>query len=578
MMLLLGCLGVLQAIFLPGAILVLALFRIRSRWLLAGAIFALSLMVNYALVWVLVLCSLYTQKVMFAVFFAEAALLAGMVRKKAHLWPAPAQPQPGYAEQCGPAVACEREKYKFIIYIILFYSIFLMLHQCGGIFTTWDAVASYNRWALSWAANSFPVQTWHYPQMVPILYSLPYVFMGNNEVQFFSFAIFLFFLPLSIAVCLALQAYREYFFAALVLAAGNLAWFLEKNVINLGYADFPVLYFALLSLVTLLLWSRSGAAYGNSLLPLSMLFAAGAAVTKQAGIFWLLLLPFAVGENAAHRPTRRQMWRLGGFFFLLMAFAFSWYIYTEVLIFQGLLGSEVPHVTGSIHEGRSLFERWLRSVDLWPAVWCLWLVALGGLAVRGMRVIALMGLAYTLCWSLFFSYSLRNLSIAIPFLCWSAGIGSWKVYACVKLRISRSRALVAKTTRGLLPLCGIGLVISIGGCLLFSSAINHFLLDLQNEKAMQVGNKEINLLIASAMGEKRLPLLTDYQLAKALPGVREKVIVSLSPIGKFVSTFKKPCYVLYAYPPQRGELEELSPTLPMRLVGTAGGASLYLLE
>lgn len=586
MMFFLGCCGVLQAIFLPGALLCLTVFRLRSPGIFAAAVFGLSLVSNYFLVWLLLLCSLYTQKVLLAVFIFEMILFIGVIRKKTRCCTGMHSTQKEYENECMSESFMMRRICKFAIFFIFICSLFLMLRKLGGIFIAWDAVASYNRWALSLASNKLPELTWHYPQMVPILYSLPYVFMSNHDIQFFSYAIFLFFLPLSILSCSSLQVYREFLFPAIVLAAGVLIWVLLSRAADIGQADFPVLFFALLSLVTLLFWRSSGEGYESGYLLLSLLFAAGGAVTKQAGIFWMLLLPFAVWENGTIPITRRELLRLGGMVFLLTAFVFMWYGYVEVRIYQGIESSEIRYVTEGIHEGRSFFERWLRAVEHWPGVWLLWLLALAGFAVRGMRVITLMGIAFTLCWSIFFSYSLRNLSVGIPFLFWSCGVGLQNIYGnrWVRRKINDIYNycilnLRQKRKNGVVFLVVVPLVFLFVTCCVYSKPINEYLLKKQDEKLINIGNREINTLILDAMRERKLPLITDYQLAQALPGIRYKnCIVNQGLPSEVIKEYKKPYYVLYAYSPQREKMEELRQDISVHLVGTADDVSLYLIE
>jgi hypothetical protein len=48
-----------------------------------------------------------------------------------------------------------------------------------SVFTTNDAVLSWNRWALSWAADEAPERTVMYPQLVPSLYAVVYLLTGD---------------------------------------------------------------------------------------------------------------------------------------------------------------------------------------------------------------------------------------------------------------------------------------------------------------------------------------------------------------------------------------------------------------
>lgn len=610
MLLLLGILGMLQAMVLPGVLLMCALFPVRSRGLGAGALVGLSFMANYLLAWVLVALALYTHKVMLAVFFLELVLLAALlVRQRAHtrvVGPGPCS-APGDAPVQDLAVLAG----KLLMVLFFGYAVVLMLPQVGNIFNGWDAVCSWNRWGVSWGGNTLPVRTFHYPQLVPLVISVPYVFLSNTSLQFFSFAIFLFLLPLGVLACASLQRWREFVFPALLLAAGILMWFSYKGTTFFGYADFPVLYFALLSMVSLLLWSRAGAYPGDRLLVLSLVLAAGAAMAKQAGTYWLLLLPLAIWENARVPWSRRELCRFCGIFLLLLALVAAWYLYVEVLIRHRRELSEIYTVTTLIHKGRSFFERWLLTVKIWPAIWCVWVVALSGVAVRRMRVFALMGLSYTICWSIFFSYSLRNLAIGIPFLFWSSGVGLAWIY-------DRCRAHFAKSSTGtkiqdaspgalsgkVASLCGVAqeklpgflrpqkwqmfvagilalLCFSVV-CGIYSEPIDKHLLALQNERAMALGQKKLNILLSKTMRERKLPLVTIYFAAYTHPdiGYGNVVYAYNESVKWFLENpkIKKPCYMLFYDKERVKELEELGRQGLLHKIGSVGSYHLYLAE
>lgn len=611
MMLFLGILGILQATVVPGLLLQCTVFRLHSLPLAAGVAFGLSLVTNYILVWLLVIASLYTQKVILGIFLCEIICLVVLLYKHG---PQTLADRPEINLQSGEASVHHLGVLggRFFVVLLLVYTLVLMISKVGDIFTDWDAVCSWNRWAVSWASGLLPIRTNHYPQLVPIVLSVPYIFIENTSLQFFSYAICLFFLPLSVGLCMALQHRREFVFPACVLGAGILLWFLGKNTGPLGYADFPVLFFGLLSMVSLLEWSRAGADPRNRLLVLSLVFAAGAALTKQAGGYWLLLIPFAIWENAQVRWSRREVCRLCGIFLLLIALVAAWYIYIEILISRWRETSEISTLMMGIHKGRSFYERWVRTLELWPAVWGLWAVALSGVAVRRMRVFALMGLSYTICWSLFFSYSLRNLSIGIPFLCWSAGVGIALCYERGKLRFrGRSNSipkncaqgpedLAAKTClqarhylrelaesfrhkKKQLLVTGLGLFLGLFAlCGIYSSQINKYLTEIHNKKTMAYGNHQLNILLSKAMHERKLPLISTYPPAYSHPdiGYDGMIYAYGTKVKDFLANpkFKKPYYLLFDDSARVQELEELSRELPLRKIGAVGKAHLYLAE
>ncbi|MGH8574150.1 MAG: hypothetical protein ACREX8_16475, partial [Gammaproteobacteria bacterium] len=70
-----------------------------------------------------------------------------------------------------------------------------------SVFTTNDAVLSWNRWALSWAADEAPKRTVMYPQLVPILYAVVYVLVGDPTLQVLSKPVAIAFPALILVTC-----------------------------------------------------------------------------------------------------------------------------------------------------------------------------------------------------------------------------------------------------------------------------------------------------------------------------------------------------------------------------------------
>ncbi|MFX4740582.1 hypothetical protein ABTB44_20670, partial [Acinetobacter baumannii] len=49
---------------------------------------------------------------------------------------------------------------------------------------------SWNAWATTWAEGNFPVGSYGYPQLIPTLWAVTYIFTGSPE-QYFAFYIYL---------------------------------------------------------------------------------------------------------------------------------------------------------------------------------------------------------------------------------------------------------------------------------------------------------------------------------------------------------------------------------------------------
>ncbi|HCS39500.1 MAG TPA: hypothetical protein DIW44_07945 [Anaerolineaceae bacterium] len=65
-------------------------------------------------------------------------------------------------------------------FITLGWVLFAFVSQIGSVFTKWDAVVSYNRWATEWANGLFPIWACEYPQLLPANWSLTYILTESS--------------------------------------------------------------------------------------------------------------------------------------------------------------------------------------------------------------------------------------------------------------------------------------------------------------------------------------------------------------------------------------------------------------
>jgi hypothetical protein len=63
-------------------------------------------------------------------------------------------------------------------------------HGVPSIFGEGDVSISWNSWALTWAQGSFPTGSYGYPQFVPAIWALTYIFTGSTA-QYFAYYIFI---------------------------------------------------------------------------------------------------------------------------------------------------------------------------------------------------------------------------------------------------------------------------------------------------------------------------------------------------------------------------------------------------
>ncbi|MBU0754426.1 MAG: hypothetical protein KJ645_04760 [Planctomycetes bacterium] len=442
----LGILGVLQIAFLPGFLLCLIL---KIRRYLPNLIlsFGLSMTTNYFLVLFLVLTGWYTPLAVRGILLVEAALVLIIIyrgpgarlqvsipRIRLHRIEDTGGPLYGWVRRFGTmvlAVSC---------IMALGWYLWQVVIQAGSIFTSWDAVSSWNHWAVSWYEQHPPRKADYYPQLIPMNWSLVYKMMGSTEVEYFSkavmplFALFILFMMLDLYI----KTMDLGYIIGLPLAALFLykLYYTERhtNILVAGYADMPVAFFSFLAFYALMCAAKDPGTVRETrkYLWIGALAAAAAGLTKQAGLYACLMYPLfsyllVLRNIPGHRcrDTARTIFLLG---LVLLALAATWYACIQVRIWQGASHSNVAYLTEGIHKGRSFAERLVNAWGLLsknvqrysPIVPVFMAIALA----RPLgRAAILMALPYVTLWALLFSYDLRNLCLAVPFIALACGTG-----------------------------------------------------------------------------------------------------------------------------------------------------------
>lgn len=443
----------------------------------------------------------------------------------------------------------------------------LLASHIPGVFEAWDAVVSWHRWAADWAAGRWPSYTYGYPQLVPVTWSGFYVWMGTDRAEFAARALMAAF-PLLVTAVLVDAGLRSGR-AAPWLAAALWPLVLQAffaDVIDSGYVDVPVTFFLLLT-ASLLAWVALGQLPAESGLVAAAVAAAAAVLTKQAGWFVLAFAAMFVGfarHQALWRRSLALRAALIGLVLALPSIAASWWV-----LASGREPGNFTYVTSTIYGGENLPARLVRAtvvtlgsrVEAWMPLGLVAAVValLAALACRerpGRWLWLGVVLPYYLCWALFFSYDLRNLLPAIPFLCLGLGIGfetlgRWGLRRLVRVvpRVAwvlTPAAMVAgrvhtPSRRWGRLLAVAGVVVAMGLALVPGDRAAW--LRAAHTQRMQAGDVELNARLAAHLA--RHPptgkILTTYALAAHTDGVREHVFMapeSPSPSAALVAAMR----------------------------------------
>ncbi|HET8542465.1 MAG TPA: hypothetical protein VFL83_21505 [Anaeromyxobacter sp.] len=505
-----------QVTFLPGYVLLVALGIDRSHRIqtLVRA-FAASLVVNWVLVFVLTVTRLYHPTVLWLVFALECAWFVRLHWRRrasgdllgiARLEPLRETPLPfQVALMLAVASAVVLGAY--------------VLWNSDAVFTEWDAVASWNRWALDWAANRLPVNAQHYPQLVPASWSVLYVLSNDTVVQAQARMVQALY-PLAIALTFIDVGLRHR--SSRVLLAAPIwtilmhliaaPWNAIPDVLSSGWVDIPVSFFGLLAVVTAL--------YAEERTErdwlLALFFACGAALTKQAGLF---ALAFVWAYALVERRDRKFVLSSAALVVVLVA---SWYVMKQIQIQLGLDGSEIPYVTGGVHQGRGPLERVLYAGVLLgripylgplgiPALVAA--AALVGIAARDARhriIVLGLVLPFLAVWLFLYSYDTRNATLVVPLV------------ALAMCHALPSREITRIPTR-LELVAAAGVAVAAWGAVTY---VEDEARERQLAQQRRIGDPEVNAALYQFFEANpiRGRVLTAYQMLGFLPGFKDRMV------------------------------------------------------
>lgn len=449
---LLGLCAILQGTFLHGFLLLhfLGIPRagILSTWILS---FALSVTANYLLVTLLVAIGVYLPVVMYCIFAAELVLVLRIV------YPYLVRP----ARELGPllfgpylpfwsrfrTMSYSDKAFALTGLVLALLCIFTvgraLAREMGTIFSVWDDVVSWNHWATMWAANDFPHGTLSYPQLLPALWSLTYVFMQDNTIQFFAKGLMPLY-PLAILLVyldLGLRQKRADHLYSVLFAVVILQLFMKAYVYE-GFADTPVGFMCLASIYALLLAADEADPERRTKYILAgTLIVVGCAHTKQVGMYMAALyLPLAFLLTTEEMPASKLReslsdWlKLAALVVLLVA---PWYLVAHWQMWMGVNRSNIYDLVVTEHASRSLIERWEHAWSLLSArldypgasIMVVMIAIVTAMLDRQWRwLVGLVIVPFYIIWAMLFSYDQRTLAFIMPLAGGMMGIAASRAW------------------------------------------------------------------------------------------------------------------------------------------------------
>jgi hypothetical protein len=487
-MAILGVLSLFQLTLLPGLIFT-KLVKLQGVGITVIFSLAVSPILNYLLVFSLTVLKIYDRELILGLFCLEIILSIYLFfpflgRELAdftifqHI-------KSFYREYTNSEGSFSRIIFGVVFFLALFcLFVYILLYAFpnGSIFSAWDPVVSWDRWAVDWYHNRLPESTWHYPQLIPANWSLSYQFIGDSSLKFFAkeyMEYYEIYILLAIFTLGVIKRQGRYFVG--VVVAAWLQFVLGSR--GTGYVDSAVSFFALMVIISLFLFQEDPKKNGSIYIYYGAIFAAGAAVVKQAGLLIMLSYPALLFFSVDGKYRRWILPYIPRVLWIYLVVAVPWYVYKEYHIKMGGDNNEIAIVTSIVSREKSSVEVVNNAFNLlrtqmslgesvrlcddlisdlyWTnlLVVCEYatlhvapsippaftsisgtvsLVFLGLMIAfactnRFMRgVIGILIIPFTLIWFLFFSYDLRNLNMVIPLVAISTGIGmQWLVVRVV---------------------------------------------------------------------------------------------------------------------------------------------------
>lgn len=421
----LGWLSFFQITFLPG-FLFLEFLKMKTKTLIEKIIFifALSLIVNFVLVFLLTLLRLYQPVVIYLFFsFEFICFFLTIVRKKLIFRLSLPLNQTGLL-----TIALLTA----LLVVGRFFILFFQNLSLRSVFLTGDTLDSWNRWASQWFQNQIPVDTLiAYPQLIPTNWSLTYVFMQTTQIELFAKLL----MPLfSIAILLiffdlAGQTKKIAYIFGAIITGGLLHYYFDTSFLRDGYPDIAFAFFAFLPFYCLQLFQKYKQ---KEYLPLMILFALGSFLTKQLGFYIVLLtLITPSGWSVAPDNKLKNLKKpLFLFSFFLLAIAIFWYVLKLPEIITAYNIESIYHAAMSSKlNDLSFFSRLTQSVRiLAPNIKGIVILAIVTLLLllslfqkTSAKVIVFIIFPFFVLWSLFLNYDVRNLAVIFPYIGLTSG-------------------------------------------------------------------------------------------------------------------------------------------------------------
>ena len=285
-------------------------------------------------------------------------------------------------------------------------------HGVPNIFQGGDVSVSWNPWAMIWSQGSFPTSSYGYPQFVPTIWAVSYIFTGSPE-HYFAYYIYVVFILVPIILSTAVLARVDWRYAAALLVV--FVWFVTeirepwlRSTLQEGFPDWIAAISGFCGTVLFIVNAPDGRFDREKIVTAfaSLCLVSIAATTKPLnGVFTIAILIAVCTDAAKHLgPAQRNKLTISALG-LVAAFAAAYAVYYSHLSVRSMPNYPVPALSDRLSRAWNL----LNSNFTIPFR----ILLFAGLAVSPflprIRWLALPLVAAFSMWANTASYDLRNL-------------------------------------------------------------------------------------------------------------------------------------------------------------------------
>jgi hypothetical protein len=427
-MFILGILGLLQVWFLPGLFLISFSRKIELPDLILLSV-PLSISINTLIIFFLIILKAYTQEFLLLIIFFEIIFIIYNFKKNKILLPY-------FFENFFQLKNKFNIKINFLDLIIYFLSgilAFFAFNTIGEAIHVGDSLRSYNEWSLEWFNNKIPF-TYSYPPGLPIIMSIVYKAINNNDLETFTRAIFTIY-PIwavfaAYRISQILPKYSLHIKISLIISLLIFFKLFRHFLIYIGYTE-PILFSISICLILIIIliykFYNSYNFYEYLIFGLTI---SASLILKQTGIFISLIFPFFFLFFFYKKNTKKKLF----YNFLIISspvlMMLLWYAFIFYKIYFLEIGTGYTEYIISLNKG-SAYQK-LYSIFGILTIPSIILVFFGLINRLSLNIFIIITLPYFIFYYLYFGFDNRHFAIIIPFIALNISLGMFEFFKKIK--------------------------------------------------------------------------------------------------------------------------------------------------